>query len=622
MYTSRFLLKDSVARRGFGNNSFHSISLIVSVILMLTAISCGTGGTNNTGAPIANPGGPYLGNANQSLAFNGSASSAPSGKTLTSYAWLFGDGASGTGATTSHTYTVAGNYTATLTVTDSSGATNSSNVAVQIITAPVAKPGGPYTGKVGVAVSFNGSASTAPPGQALGFSWNFGDGATGSGATPTHIYSAVCTCTVTLTVTDDTAGTSFATTTATISAGPAPSGQSQTFFAIGPAASASSQFAYVLDSSGTGINSLSIEMIDTTTGELRPVGVTPPLLDNKFVPAGMITDPSQTFLYVYGGNSVLTFSIAPDTGALTPSGATSANGSANAAGNEALIFTPSGKFAFFITQDANAGDSTTTGSITRFSVDPNSGTLGKVETLSAQVSRPQSSAIDPSGKFLYVSGFEPVAAADKTSAASQIAILSVAPGTGALSPVPNSPLSIQSGIVATSIAIDSTGHFIFAAGRNSATSSAALSVFAINSNTGVLTQSFSPLVLGDAVADATSLALSPSANFGFVLTVPDRSTAAEAQSAHLFQWDAHTGTLVLGDSSVRYDNLPSQLTTSVAKVVLFSPSQTDGPNLSIPTPAIFLFIPVSSGVPLFGEKLDPKTGSFTWMAGQSNSVGH
>ncbi|MBE7188961.1 PKD domain-containing protein, partial [Jatrophihabitans endophyticus] len=54
--------------------------------------------------------------------FDASASNDPDG-TIASYAWTFGDNASGTGKTTSHTYASAGTDTVTLTVTDNQGAT-------------------------------------------------------------------------------------------------------------------------------------------------------------------------------------------------------------------------------------------------------------------------------------------------------------------------------------------------------------------------------------------------------------------------------------------------------------------------------------------------------------------
>ncbi len=56
--------------------------------------------------------------------FNGSTSSDPDG-TITSYAWDFGDGTTGTGATVSHPYTSANSYTVGLTVTDNAGGTAS-----------------------------------------------------------------------------------------------------------------------------------------------------------------------------------------------------------------------------------------------------------------------------------------------------------------------------------------------------------------------------------------------------------------------------------------------------------------------------------------------------------------
>jgi PKD repeat protein len=56
------------------------------------------------------------------VAFSGSGSSDPDGDSLT-YAWSFGDGAQGTGATVSHTYSAAGSYTATLVVDDGHGGT-------------------------------------------------------------------------------------------------------------------------------------------------------------------------------------------------------------------------------------------------------------------------------------------------------------------------------------------------------------------------------------------------------------------------------------------------------------------------------------------------------------------
>jgi hypothetical protein len=59
------------------------------------------------------------------VTFDASASSDPTG-TIASYAWNFGDGTTATtaGPTTSHTYGVDGTYTASVTLTDTLGTTN------------------------------------------------------------------------------------------------------------------------------------------------------------------------------------------------------------------------------------------------------------------------------------------------------------------------------------------------------------------------------------------------------------------------------------------------------------------------------------------------------------------
>jgi chitodextrinase len=171
------------------------------------------------GLPVANPGGPYSANVGQVISFNGRGSTAPSGQTVTAYAWNFGDGATGTGATPSHIYTSAGTFNVSLTVTDTTGGTNVASTTATISPLPVANAGGPYTGNTNQAITFSGSSSTAPSGQTLtSFAWNFGDGSTGTGATPSHTYASSGTFTVTLTVTDTTGGTNTASTTAADSA--------------------------------------------------------------------------------------------------------------------------------------------------------------------------------------------------------------------------------------------------------------------------------------------------------------------------------------------------------------------------------------------------------------------
>jgi len=71
---------------------------------------------------------------------------------------------------------------------------------------PVADAGSDQTSHEGQAVFFDGSNSSDPDGDALSMSWSFGDGLTGTGATPAHVYADNGSYTVTLTVTDEFGG--------------------------------------------------------------------------------------------------------------------------------------------------------------------------------------------------------------------------------------------------------------------------------------------------------------------------------------------------------------------------------------------------------------------------------
>jgi len=146
------------------------------------------------------------------------------------YAVAWGDGLPATtGSTTSqtnpitatHTYALPGTYTVSMTVTDKDGGAGSGQLTVTVGTAPNRPPtaaaGGPYSGAEGAAVSFDGSGSSDPDGDALTYAWNFGDGSTGTGVRPSHAYADNRGYTVTLTVTDSRgASSSPSSTTAAI----------------------------------------------------------------------------------------------------------------------------------------------------------------------------------------------------------------------------------------------------------------------------------------------------------------------------------------------------------------------------------------------------------------------
>lgn len=98
-----------------------------AVVVLLTAACGDTAPTQPTGTPNQRPTAAFTtdvteGSAPLEVRFDGGSSSDPDG-TIVTWSWAFGDGTTGEGRTTTHTYPDAGSYTPQLTVTDDRGAT-------------------------------------------------------------------------------------------------------------------------------------------------------------------------------------------------------------------------------------------------------------------------------------------------------------------------------------------------------------------------------------------------------------------------------------------------------------------------------------------------------------------
>jgi PKD repeat protein len=230
--------------------------------------------------PTANAG------ANQSaltlvaLTFNGGGSSDPDG-TIASYAWNFGDGATGSGVSAAHSYASSGVYTVTLIVTDNKGATATDTATATITNRPpTANAGADKSATAGTAVSFTGSG-TDPDGTIASYAWNFGDGATASGANVSHAYAAAGTFTATLTVTDNKGATASDGAVVTITVTSAPGGT----------------YTWSRQAGGT-VQADSVVPYSTATDSAGNVVVTGVMYGSVNFGTGVLTSPGRGDLFV------------------------------------------------------------------------------------------------------------------------------------------------------------------------------------------------------------------------------------------------------------------------------------------------------------------------------------
>ncbi len=211
-YTATIAVTDSNG----GTASTTSASITVSTVSTLSA------------AIAVNP---ATGTAPLQVTFTGSAQGGSPGYT---WAWSFGDQSTSTLQDPSHTYSSAGSFTVSLTVTDSTGATAQASTTI-VVGAPsgvlsVNAQATPNPATAGATIDF--TANVQGGSGSYIYSWHFGDGSLSSLAAPTHAYSAVGNYTVVLFVNDSQGAqgrTSF-----TVSVGAATSAPASTSAGIGP----------------------------------------------------------------------------------------------------------------------------------------------------------------------------------------------------------------------------------------------------------------------------------------------------------------------------------------------------------------------------------------------------
>ena len=175
-------------------------------------------------APYASAGPDRVVLLGSAVSFDSVGSRDPDG-TIASWRWDFADGSPvATTPTASHTYSAAGTYAATLTVTDDLGATGTDTVIVSIVTnlPPQAAAGPDQYVAPGAAVLLDGGGSADPDGAIVAYSWELGDGSpAGTTRTVTHVYPAAGVYLVTLRVTDNMGATATDSAYVVVGGGPA-----------------------------------------------------------------------------------------------------------------------------------------------------------------------------------------------------------------------------------------------------------------------------------------------------------------------------------------------------------------------------------------------------------------
>ncbi|HEY7615020.1 MAG TPA: PKD domain-containing protein [Gemmatimonadales bacterium] len=204
--------------------SFHrTVSYMAAVSLVVAACGGDDGGGPDNQAPTA----AFTSSCNALACTFTDASTDPDGATdIESWDWDFGGDGESQDQSPAHTFSAAGTYDVSLTVTDAAGATNSVTHQVTVSTTPGNQaPTAAFTVDcASLECTFTDASTDPEDGTATSWEWDFGDPTspdnTSTEQNPTHTYSVteLTEVTVTLTVTD--ADGAEATTTETFDVSP------------------------------------------------------------------------------------------------------------------------------------------------------------------------------------------------------------------------------------------------------------------------------------------------------------------------------------------------------------------------------------------------------------------
>ena len=241
--------------------------------------------------------------------------------------------------------------------------------------------------------------------------------------------------------------------------------------------------------------SVAMYTIDATTGALTYTtgGINGNCPGGLCFPSSMVVEPSGKFAYVangYGGALVVSIQHRDVHHQRHDRGLNVRRDDSCGSRPSLLAVDPAGKFVYVTTQSATPGSA---GSVSIYAINATTGALTSKGTIAAGTD-PVSIAVDPAGKFAYVAN----------SGSKDVSMYTIDATTGALT----SMGTVAAGTDPVSVAVDPTGKFAY--GANSGSND--VSMYTINSTTGSLT------LIGTIATQSrpTSMAIHPSGMFVYV----------------------------------------------------------------------------------------------------------
>jgi 6-phosphogluconolactonase len=240
----------------------------------------------------------------------------------------------------------------------------------------------------------------------------------------------------------------------------------------GVAADPAGKFVYVSNSPS---NSILAYTVNAGSGALTAIPGPPVVVAAGA--GGLVLDPAGKFLYVAGGvTTVAALTVNANNGALT-----AVSGSPFMTGDHfvaEVAVNPTGKYLYF-TSPNSIGIGSGPGSLSAYTINASSGALtalSKSPFTTAQ--EPEAVAVHPTGKFVYVANTSSCASCLPGS----ISAYSVDASSGVLTAIPGSPFP-DAGLGPFGAAVDPTGKFLYV----SNVLSGSVSAYTINASSGALT---------------------------------------------------------------------------------------------------------------------------------------